>query len=132
MLAAILVAFLGCSDASDPARPCGTFGAGTGPELTVGTGLTPTITWAPNCLATGIFVVRTDDASVPTEVVWNVRARAGEAGFESRQVYGTTPPRAEVLVAPKALVPGGSYVASISINGSGVTAAVRSFTVAAQ
>lgn len=127
---AIVVAFLGCSDASDPAPACGTFGAGTGPELAVGTGITPAITWAPNCVATGIFVVRTDEASAPAEVVWNVRTRAGEAGFDSRQVFGTTPPRTEALVAPKALVPGGTYVASISIDG--VTAAVRDFTVAAQ
>ena len=124
-LSCALLASLGCGDSTDPVPTCGTFGAATGPELTVGAGLTPTIRWSPNCLATGIFVVRTD-GDVPVEPVWLVRTRPGAAGFESGQVYGATPAMAAVEVAPVALTAGASYVVSISIDGA--TAAVSEFT----
>ena len=121
---AAMAIIAGCGDDSnEPARPCERFDAG--PELSVGPGATPTFTWAPSCLATSIYVVR-NSGPVVGQAVWHVETPGGAAGFPSGQVYGTTPPRANVRVAPAALEAGQSYIVSIYIDGA--ASAVRAFT----
>lgn len=120
-LAALLATLPGCGDSTDPVPACGAFGSG--PEITVGAGLTPSITWTPRCLVTAIQVARTGG---PAEEMWSVLSDDFDAGFGPGQTYGVTPRGTRVLVAPKPLVAGSTYVVSVYVEGQRVSA-VRQF-----
>ena len=93
--------------------------------MTVSDGLTPTFSWSPQCLATGLRVVRID--TNPPEEIWDVRRETLTAHIRAPEHFGITPPGMTVTVAAKPLVAGAKYVVQL-YGERGEVAAYVSFT----
>jgi hypothetical protein len=103
MWALPLVATTSCLDGSAPAPACS-----DDVQISVGTGLTPQISWRPACLAAAVEVEALDGSGF----TWIVNMRDLRRGILPPVVYGTMPPEAEGS-DPRPLVTGGSYRVSV-------------------
>jgi hypothetical protein len=90
----------------------------------VGTGLTPTIDWAPGCEVGALDVAEYPEASdggtrVPGATVWAIRSPGNAQGpnnlLTPRVHYGVTPSGASVPTPPQALQAGAPYLIVLSV-----------------
>jgi hypothetical protein len=98
-----LVATTSCLDGSAPAPACS-----DDVQVSVGTGLTPQISWRPGCLAAALDVEALDGSGF----TWIVNMRDLRRGILPPVIYGTMPAEA-VGSDPRPLVIGSNYRVSV-------------------
>ena len=117
-----------CGDSSGPKELAA---CEAGVPLSVGTGLTPVFSWAPDCTALTLYVKTSEgpQGAGANNTVWAIQVPPDSQGAVANRIrsgvtYGETPLAATELVPPIALKSGVPYTVFLEVSTGGASARV--------